>query len=396
MQWTRLAFVIALVITTTAAAFDGAPARLWGDLEAGPYAVGYRVVYERDRSRPWNAHAGRPIRIAIWYPAATGVSSETMRYVDYLHYTGGDAFADIDEPLDANDRESWIKDLTEVAPNGRELAARLFATPTAAHRDAAPAPGRFPLILYSAGLGGRGDSNAELGEYLASHGFVVATVPNVGRSPQNIEMGSSAADLEGHARDLEFAWKRLRRFAFVDDADVATAGHSVGGVVALYLAMRHGEIKAVVSLDGSFGFKGHVTALTQLKDYAPSRVTAALLDLRRANHVQKATHDRTVVRALRRSDRYLVSFPGMFHGDFTEFGTIAFLLSVPLPPNDDGRTRRTGFEGNQHAYRAALGFLDATLHSDKTAMARLRAGIRSVRGTTLIHLPPRPRKMPRA
>ncbi len=366
---TLLIFAVA-----TAFALDGAPARLWGNLEAGPYAVGYRVLYERDTSRPWPN--GRPIRIAMWYPAAPGVSSDTMRYVDYLHYRGGDTFADIDEPLDANDRASWIQDLSDVAPNGAEIAARLFATPVAAHANAKRADGRFPLVLYSAGLGGRGDSNAELGEFLASHGYVVATVANVGMSPEKFDMGNSADELENHARDLEFAWERLRPFAWIDADNVATAGHSVGGIVALYLAMRHPEIKGVISLDGSFGFTSHVKKMTDLPEYAPRRVKAALLDLRRSNHVQGATVDRTVVRALRHSDRYLVSFPRMFHGDFTEFGTIGLLMSVPLPPNEDGRTRQTGFDGNQRAYRLALDFLDGELRGERQSLRRVRAEAR--------------------
>jgi len=309
----------------------------------------------------------------MWYPADPATSSDVMRYIDYLHYRGGEEFADLDEPFDAYDRQSWIKDLSEVAPNGPELAARLFATETAAHRDAAPARGRFPLLLYSSGLGARGDSNAELGEFLATHGFVVATVPNLGVSREHMDMGNAAPDIEAHTRDLEFAWDRLRTFPFIDATNVATAGHSAGGTVALYLAMRHPEIKAVISLDGSFGFTGYVRKMKALPDYAPARVKAALLDLRRANHVQDATHDFAIIRALRRSDRYLVSFPHMFHGDFTEFAPIGYLLNVPLPPNKDGRTRKTGFDGNQRAYRAILDFLDAKLRGDRGAMKRMRS-----------------------
>ena len=386
----RLTRVLPSIIVISSAvslfAVDGAPGFLWGNLEAGPYAVGYRVSYERDPSRPWSGGQGRPIRIALWYPARPGVRSETMRYVDYLHYDGPEHFRDIDEPLDANDRQSWINDLTEVAPNGGEIAARLFATRTAAHRDAAPASGRFPLLLYCAGAGARGDSNAELGEYLASHGYMVMIVPNIGASPAHLEMENSATDLEAHTRDVEFAWNRIRQLPSVDASRVATAGHSVGGIVALYLAMRHPDIKAVVSLDGSFGFAGHVEHMTRLDGYAPTRMRAAVLDLRRANHVQEATHDRTVIRALRHSDRYLVSFVRMFHGDFTEFAPVAFLMSVPMPPNTDGRTRRTGYDGNRHAYRAALDFLDWKVRGDRGGWSRLRAEVARANGAVLEHL----------
>jgi predicted dienelactone hydrolase len=47
-------------------------------------------------------------------------------------------------------------------------------------------------VLYAPGLGARAESNVELAEFLASHGYVVAIVP---------QLGSSATDLaNGRAR----------------------------------------------------------------------------------------------------------------------------------------------------------------------------------------------------
>jgi hypothetical protein len=57
-----------------------------------------------------------------------------------------------------------------------------------------------------------------------------------------------------------------------------------------------------------------------------------LLDLRRANGVQEANVDLSAIDALRHSDRYLVTFRRMFHGDFTEFGTIGLRMGISLPP----------------------------------------------------------------
>ena len=53
---------------------------LWGNLSAGSYAVGFKTLYQFDRTRTWRTtHGtekpfapdlnGRPIRISIWYPA---------------------------------------------------------------------------------------------------------------------------------------------------------------------------------------------------------------------------------------------------------------------------------------------------------------------------------------
>lgn len=126
-------------------------------------------------------------------------------------------------------------------------------------------------------------------------------------------------------------------------------------------------------------------ALNQLH---PGQVKAFLLDMRRANGVQGAQLDPTVVNRMVRSDRYLVTFTKMFRGDFTEFGTIGLKLSVPLPPNNDGRTRETGFIGNQHAYRAILDFLDAKLKGKWKAFDLFLAEISHTDGATIVHEPP--------
>ena len=78
----------------------------------------------------------------------------------------------------------------------------------------------------------------------------------------------------------------------------------------------------------------------------------------------------------------------MFHGDFTEFGPIGLKLAVPLPPNKDGRTRQTGYEGNQHVYRALLAFLDAKLRDRPSGTAELVAEIHKSEGATIAHLAP--------
>jgi hypothetical protein len=112
--------------------------------------------------------------------------------------------------------------------------------------------------------------------------------------------------------------------------------------------------------------------------------------MRRADGVQGAKLDSTVVDRMVRSDRYLVTFTRMFHGDFTEFGTIGLKLSVPLPPNNDGRTRETGFMGNQHAYRAAVAFLDANLKKKPEALSLFLAEIANTEGAKIAHKAPLP------
>jgi dienelactone hydrolase len=285
-----------------------------------------------------------------------------MRYGDYFHDEGPNDFRKLNDAMEKYDRGSWLEDLNEVSSNGSDIFAKLCATPVAAIRNARPASGRFPVVLYAGGLGSRADANVELGEYLASHGYIMATVPQLGPSAEETSLETTAGEAGVHVGDLEFALKILRNLPDVAVKHLAIAGHSAGGVAALQFAIQNAEVRVVVGLDGSYGSAPEPhrreEVMKALNHLQPDHVKASLLDMRRANGVQGAELDHTVRHRMTRSDRYLITFTKMFHGDFTEFGTIGLKLSVPLPPNNDGRTRETGFVGNQHAYRAVLHFLD--------------------------------------
>jgi len=294
------------------------------------------------------------------------------------------------DEVERYDRRSWLEDLNEVSPNGTEIFARLCSTPVAAIRDARPSSGRFPIVLYAGGLGSRAkDDNVELGEYLASHGYIMTTVAQLGPSAEETSLETTAGEAGVHVGDLEFALKVLRDLPDVDVNHLAIVGHSAGGVAAIQFAIRNPEVRVIVGLDGSYGDAPEphrreevMKALNRLQ---PGDVKAFLLDMRRANGVQGAELDHTVRHRMTRSDRYLVTFTKMFHGDFTEFGTIGLKLSVPLPPNNDGRTRETGFVGNQHAYRAVLDFLDAKLKGRTEAFNLFLAEIAHTDGAIMIH-----------
>jgi hypothetical protein len=85
---------------------------LWGSLNPGPYAVGYRVVYALDKSRTWHRTRtysepqfspdvlGRPVRISIWYPAIAG--DRTMRITDYIHNPAPETFRTAEAALETS------------------------------------------------------------------------------------------------------------------------------------------------------------------------------------------------------------------------------------------------------------------------------------------------------
>jgi len=162
-----------------------------------------------------------------------------------------------------------------------------------------------------------------------------------------------------------------------------------GGIVALQFAMRNAAVAGVIGLDGSYGMHGERaqprSSENGFPQFAPERFTGALLDLRRANGVQGATLDTTVVARLRDADRYRVTFLRMYHGDFTEWAPVGRALNAPLPPNPDGRTRETGYEGNQVAYRAVLDFLDAIVRHEPDRLNAMVRELQGLPGVTVLH-----------
>src|SRR6266550_1299552 len=90
----------ALVLILIADSALAATPALWGRLEPGSYAVGYRLIDRYDYTRPfWTARdldghprtieRARPMRISVWYPAMASDKS-TMTLGDYIDQMGAE------------------------------------------------------------------------------------------------------------------------------------------------------------------------------------------------------------------------------------------------------------------------------------------------------------------
>ncbi|HEV7777183.1 MAG TPA: hypothetical protein VGO76_09970, partial [Luteibacter sp.] len=134
----------------------------------GSHAVGFRVVEQFDVARSYAAlSGGRPIQTLIWYPAAS--PGHPMRYEDYLEL----AVSEEDFHLDAVQRRQRTNALLrQYNLLGADAAAAegIRNEPVGATRDASPAAGRFPVVIYAASDSSSAFENDSLCEYLASHG----------------------------------------------------------------------------------------------------------------------------------------------------------------------------------------------------------------------------------
>jgi dienelactone hydrolase len=301
-----------------------------------------------------------------------------MRIADYVRPGASAVFGDAEAALEHRDGTV----VAEWAPP--DQLPTLMATPMRAVRDATPVSGRFPLVLYAAGINEYTLSNVVLAEFLATQGMIVVTVPSLGPSPDQPEQQYDTLELDDALRDLEFAWSVVRDDPRVDPTKLAVVGHSLGGTVALLAAMHNANVAAAVGLDGTYGFGGSdADAFTA--EYAPSRfdVRAAILDLRRKD----ATVDLRAVRAFRHADRYFVAMPDMFHGDFTSFVMGAQAFHLPPPQNaKPGWTQAIGAAGYQRVCVGILAFLRAAFGESADSFQHWQVAMTAA-GASVMHDP---------
>lgn len=109
-----------------------------------------------------------------------------------------------------------------------------------ARRDAAPAEGRFPVVLLSHGSGGSPFAHRDLASHLARAGFIVVAPLHIGDAAGRTERrdaGLAPTDRPGQAlQALQAVLKDPRLTDRADPARMGAIGYSAGGYTALVLA----------------------------------------------------------------------------------------------------------------------------------------------------------------
>jgi len=148
-----------------------------------------------------------------------------------------------------------------------------FDIPLRAVRNSQPAKGRFPILIYAPSDSSVSWENADLCEYLASHGYIVLASPSMGVSTRN--MTDDLDGINAQARDISFLVTYAGSLQDADPSKVAVVSWSWGSGSSLFAAARDSRIDALVSLDGSFRiYKGLVK---MAGDVHPERMTLPLL-----------------------------------------------------------------------------------------------------------------------
>jgi len=359
----RFLSILAALVFAAAAPAAGAGSPLWGQLAPGPYAVGFRQIERYDHSRVFRppvdlagkavtGERSRPLRISVWYPADPS-AEPPLTLGDYITLIGAEEHLG---PVTAADAEASRRELyrfpllDQATPEQRR---RLEALPSGAVREARPAAGRFPVILYSLGSAAVGHVTPEL---LASHGYIVAQAPRLGAYAGLPSDGRDRFDQEAKVRDLEFVLSTMDEIASADLQSLGTVGFSAGGRWALSMAMRSWNVKAVVSLDTVMLFDDAVSREWRaLPLYDPEAVRVPVLHLVRRAWVPQETSD--LWSRMRYAERIRLVFedPGLDHFDFQSIGyamTLAGMRPAVAPAVADTFHRFN---------RLTLAFFDAHL-----------------------------------
>jgi len=371
-----------------------APWPLWGDLEPGPHAVGFRTLETYDHARSFGdkrdlagaVRAGprsRPVQISLWYPAR-GETGRALAFGEYLDRVPRET--DFSIPIEDNGyrADGAARQVAGGAPRAKLEA--VLAAPTAARLDAEPAAGRFPLVLIAPGFGASAWLESPLAELLASRGYVVASSPSMG--PAARAMVGGYVGLETQLRDLEFVLGELHDLPQRDLDATAVVGYSFGGAAAVMLAMRSREIDAVVSLDGSDALRNIVELIERWPFYDRGlRQPYMRFGARWATDL-----DLRLIQSWRYSERTLVTFPSLTHFDFSVLGVIAELV-----PGFGTSTMGDGRLGYEWVCRLAADFLDGSLKPPPGPPYRLRPGpnrrLFEMTGLPAAEAPPTPGQM---
>ena len=360
-------FAILVLAAGACAHAQAGPATLTPD--AGPHAVGLRIVQQYDYSRAMEERVdafgktvatpkARPIQALVWYPAKrTGAAP--MRIADYRQASLLDV--DFDRPAFevAKQRAAWM--------SGPQQA--LYAAATLAVRDAAPAAGSYPVIVYAPSFAAPADENLDLCEYLASQGYVVIASRSMGA--RSVTMTFDVEGVEAQAADIAFLVNHARTLPQADMDKVAVVGFSWGGLSNVFAAARSGRIKALVSLDGSIRF--HPKIWSAASYVRPARTAVPMLSLGASSlpAEELALKDMlgaSYLNSMTYSDVYFGTLHPMQHAHFSS------LFGLRLAGDGEfGDYRRADVV---QAYRTAAlyvhRFLDAYLKQDAGAMDFIR------------------------
>lgn len=372
----------AVLFLLAARSVQAADPRDWG-----PHLVGVRteIWVDHDRTCPVTGKP-RTLVTEIWYPAAP--SAHSLPVNRFEQFWGNP----LGRLAGAVAIRAFGGKYAEICENFRNVA----------RRNAEPAEGVFPVLLFSHGNGGFRHQNVFQMEYLASHGYLVAACDHTGNAAVTVLPESpvlyqprTIKDLtlwDHRPRDLSFLLSKLEQlnkqkdhwlYHKIDNTTVGALGHSFGGFTVCRLAEMDRRVDAILPMTVA----GTLHDVKDLADRAEASGRKLPDDVpnvacRVPLLVILADHDRTVgQRGNDRSraffdraegPRYLLVFKDAGHFTFTEMRQINpnygdGIGSDPAKDGEPGFAYSDAAEAQRITNQYSVAFFDTFLRGDESA-----------------------------
>ena len=372
--------VLTFFIGLAAAANSTADTRFEFSEPPGQYAVGLKVVRQYDATRTFlgrfdvvtgeavpPSSRARPVETLIWYPATQ--AGTRMHYGDYLLLTGSE------DRFDRSDAQ--IKAVTEyrlrdyLPPEMPAASVEQIKQESMwATQDADAAVGKFPIVIYAPSHNASAYENADLCEYLASHGYIVLASASMGAD--NRWMGEDVSDVQAQVGDIEFLVGYAATLPNADSAHIAVIGYSWGGISNVFAAAKDSRITALVGFDGGIRLVGKL--VSEAKYVTPERITVPFLYLSSRPfsvedlYRQKQDLSDDLLTRLKYSDLTIVTFDALVHYQFaSEHLRFLSLKDAAMFPGD--YSLPDVFRAYGWLARYTLAFLAGELKDDKKSLA---------------------------
>jgi len=352
-------------------------------LEPGDLPVGFQWLDETDGSRLVTNEEGnafpRPIRIHLWYPASR--AARPMLFGRYADLASDDVWP---KQMVGDLRDSLTFSHGALARSlDQQSLQALLRRPVLAAENARPLRGPFPLIVIGAGIYYESPlAFFSLAEYLASHGFVVATTPLVGTASPLVKV--EADDLETQVRDLEFVLQRVRRFPFVSPERLGVLGFDMGGMVGLILAMRNRDVDAFASMDAGILYPHSSGLPASSPSYDPLALRVPWLHITETQRAAPppGSDAPSLFEQAVHANRYLMTIDGIGHEDFTSYALIPNRRAMPAywPAAAQENSAR-----HKIVAEHVLTFFSASLLGDTESKASLARDLSKPAGLKLEH-----------
>lgn len=218
------------------------------------YIAGFKTIQSKDTSRIYKSDSDnsdylhyRPLDIDIWYPAVASSKDTSLYFRNLLglletranYYTAstvGNGFA--------KQMAQYFCESLKCSDSSKVLNYK-----TDAYKNASPAKGKYPLVIYLSSFNGMGYENFTMLEQLAKKGFIVVSINSIGRFPGDMTMKNE--DLLEQVNDAVSTLNVLKGSDNIDFDRIGIVGYSWGGLAGSILANRIPQASCLISLDGS-------------------------------------------------------------------------------------------------------------------------------------------------